>query len=158
MYSVKVTTLEAQPMLLMPWVGPYAEIDKGFQRLEEILAAAKISAPEVEAIIGIYYDDPNEVPPAEQSADLGVLMSEMMAAPEGMQAGDLAPGRYAVLTHQGGFDALQKAWCWLYEEWLPSSGEQADDSRKPFELYADAMEPGVQPDAAEILICVPILG
>ncbi|MGN0934556.1 AraC family transcriptional regulator [Falsigemmobacter intermedius] len=158
MYPVRVTTLEQQPMLLMPWTGPYSEVEKGFEKLEEILAAAQVFAPEVEAIVGFYHDDPGTTPPEDQRADLGVLMSEVMAAPEGMTPSDLKPGRYAVLTHKGGFNSLMKAWCWLYDEWIPGSGEQIDDSRKPFELYADSLEPGVQPDDAEILICVPVLG
>ena len=158
MYSVNVTTLEAQPMLLLPWTGPYSEVEKGFERLEEILAAAKLSAPEVEAIVGFYLDDPGQTPPEEQRADLGVLLGEVSAAPEGMEARELAPGRYAVLTHKGGFASLMEAWCWLYDEWLPQSGEVIDNDRLPFELYADSMEPGIQPDDAEILICAPLKG
>lgn len=156
MYPVHVTTLEPQPMLLMPWTGPYASISDGFRRLEELLAAAQLRVPEVEAIVGFYLDDPEVTAPEAQRADLGVLMEDVIAAPEGMRAGEMSPGRYAVLTHKGGFDSLMEAWCWLYEDWLPGSGEVLDDGRLPFELYADSFEPGVQPDAAEILICVPV--
>ena len=43
-------------------------------------------------------------------------------------------GRHAVLHHRGPYAELNKAYRWLYREWLPKSGEQCAD-RPIFEEY-----------------------
>jgi AraC family transcriptional regulator len=46
----------------------------------------------------------------------------------------LAPGRVATLVHKGPYAELERVYRILYEEWLPESGEEADD-RPCFEQY-----------------------
>lgn len=57
----------------------------------------------------------------------------------------LAPGRYAVFTHQGPYSTLHQAWRGIYRDWLPASGEHLRDA-PPMELCLNNPKTTPPPD------------
>lgn len=66
--------------------------------------------------------------PADYSMDLCVGFDRLIEANgEGVKAGVIPGGRYAVLRYPGNTNNLEPAGLYLYRGWLPKSGEEARD-------------------------------
>jgi AraC family transcriptional regulator len=106
--------------------GDYAGIGSTFERLNT-LATGRGWVTARTRFFGIYYADPAGTPAANLESDA------CLSAPPGF-AGDgelrrltIAGGPYAVLAHVGPYAELERAYTWLYGEWLPASGEEPAD-------------------------------
>lgn len=101
--------------------GDYERIGGTFERLHA-LAAARGWVTEATRYFGVYYHDPAATAAADLRSDA------CLSAPPGFEGeGDLRPltlagGRHAVLLHVGPYAELDRAYTWLYREWLPTSG------------------------------------
>lgn len=76
---------------------------------------------------GVYYNDPRSAPVGEYRVDLCVSVSEDVPANEMGVLNKIIPARRcAVARHIGSRDNVVAA-AYLYEQWLPQSGEQQSD-------------------------------
>jgi AraC family transcriptional regulator len=50
--------------------------------------------------------------------------------------------RYAVFPHAGPISAINETWRWIFDIWLPTSGEKIADLPN-FELYDETFDPAV---------------
>ena len=84
--------------------------------------------PRISATFNIWYDDPDNTPPAEFRLGLcAATHREIAPNAAGIVASVIPGGRCAVLRHIGSDDALRRAAACLYAEWLPESGEELRD-------------------------------
>jgi AraC family transcriptional regulator len=110
----------------LPYVGPYMEIGQVFERLFAWAAGRSLMGPQTRTL-GIYYDDPNAIPPERCRSEACLLLPDG-ATPEGeAQTRIIAGGRYACIVHKGPYAELENAYRWLYHVWLPPSGEEPAD-------------------------------
>jgi AraC family transcriptional regulator len=84
--------------------------------------------------IGVYYDDPDGVAAKDLRSDAGLVIGPEVPVDGDLRIVEVPGGRHAVLHHRGPYAELNKAYRWLYREWLPRSGEQCAD-RPIFEEY-----------------------
>jgi AraC family transcriptional regulator len=105
-----------------------------FKRLLAIARSRGLAGPETPTI-GIYYDD-TAVTPVEalRSHACIAVPPTFTAAPDGLELIDLPEGDVAVGVHRGPYERLEESYRWLFGEWLPSSGREADD-RPCYETY-----------------------
>lgn len=76
---------------------------------------------------GIHYDDPRTTPPSEHRVDFAVECDrDIPGNPQGVIAKVIPAGRCAVARHLGSREHIAAA-VYLYEVWLPSSGELLRD-------------------------------
>lgn len=73
---------------------------------------------------GIHYNDPRTTQPAEYRVDFCVSVEHDVAAnPQGVMTKHIPACRCAVVRHHGSRENVSAAF-WLYDVWLPRSGER----------------------------------
>jgi AraC family transcriptional regulator len=132
--QVEITEIPALRVASVRHIGPYNQISKAFERLGQLAApAGLICTPEV-AMVGLYYDDPESVPPDQLRADAGLVVATDAKLPTGLDEQQLAAGRYAKTIHRGSYEQLGDTWARFLGEWLPASGNRLGDGPS-FEIY-----------------------
>lgn len=127
MYDVTIETLAPLSVIGIDHRGPYSEIGTSFGRLAAWAAGHGAMGPETR-MFGIYYDDPEAVPPEELRACACMLLPPH-AVPEGpVRRETLAGGRHASIVHKGPYAELEMAYRWLFTQWLPQSGEEVAEA------------------------------
>ncbi|MDJ1158492.1 GyrI-like domain-containing protein [Chelatococcus sp. SYSU_G07232] len=101
-------------------VGSYAEVGPAFDRILAWATGRGMAHP---TAVGVYYDNPAEVPVAALRADAGVVVPAEMTGVDEVGIVTLAAGRYARMSHRGPYTQLGQAYEWFYRDWLPASGE-----------------------------------
>ncbi len=92
---------------------------------------------EARGMVGVYYDDPSSVKPADLRSHAGVAVGNALPLPEGLEDVRLPGGKTAVLRFKGHYSGLPAAYDYLYGVWLPQSGEEAADSPS-YEFYVNS--------------------
>jgi AraC family transcriptional regulator len=83
--------------------------------------------PDKHKTYGVHYDDPHTTPPDQYRMDLCIEVDHDIAPnPQGVINKVIPAGRCAVVRHLGPRDNITAA-AWLYETWLPDSGETLRD-------------------------------
>lgn len=153
MYPVENRVEPARRVVGVWHEGAYDQIGGAFHTLSGILSTRDLW-PEVTAFMGVYLDDPAEVPVAELRSMAAVAVAEDLHLPEGLEQMHLAAGRHAVLRMTGPYSGLPAAYRWFYHEWLPGSGAVAR-AAPVLEIYLN--DPStVAPEALITEICLPV--
>jgi AraC family transcriptional regulator len=105
-------------------------------------------------MIGVYYDDPSVVGPADLRSHACFVVGEDVACPEGLEEVRTAGGRMAVLRFKGHYSGLPAAYDYLYGHWLAASGSEPADAPS-FELYVNSPM-DTRPEDLLTDICVPL--
>lgn len=122
---VDITTHEARRLATVRHLGPYNQIGQAFGQLCEALGPAlEQLAAAGAAMMALYHDDPDHVPPDQLRSDAAVVVPEGLALPAGLVEQRLPAGRYASVLHVGPYDQLGDAWSRFKREWLLGSGER----------------------------------
>jgi len=153
MYDVSIRDLQPVRLAALPHAGSYQEIGTTFERVFAWAAGRGLMGPQTRAI-GVYYDDPDATPAQALRSDAGITVGSDAPVDGGPRLLEVPGGRHAVLHHQGPYAELNKAYRWLYREWLPQSGEQCAD-RPIFEEYLN--NPRTLPPEQWLTdICLPL--
>lgn len=155
MYPVALKSWPDREVAALPHTGAYDRIGETFGRLDALMREHGLQDAITGPAVGVYHDNPQEVPAADLRSHAGVIVGPGTALPEGLERVILPGGQFAVLTMHGPFDGLPAAWAWLYGQWLPECGKTLAD-RPPFELYPDDMATTPAADR-RTLICVPVV-
>jgi AraC family transcriptional regulator len=76
------------------------------------------------------------------------------ATPAGMVRWVVAPGRYAVFTHEGHISAIGETWDCIWDEWMPASQLQHRVGAYELERYDERWNPSTGEGPVEIWIPV----
>lgn len=77
---------------------------------------------------GVAYDDPGSTAAADFRFDIcGSIEGSIPSNPQGVVADEIPAGRCAVVRHLGSHDMMDDKIRYLYNEWLPASGEELRD-------------------------------
>ncbi|MGH1349618.1 MAG: AraC family transcriptional regulator [Methyloligellaceae bacterium] len=153
MYDVEVKDIEAITIAAVHYKGSYMESGQAFEQLMT-WAGPKGLINETTRMIGVYYDDPNEVPEEELRTDAGIAVSDNLEVQNPIRLVNIERGTYAVLLHKGPYAELSKAYAWLFGQWLPQSGREAAN-RPCFEEYLNNPKE-TNPGDLQTLICLPL--
>ena len=88
--------------------------------------------------IGIFYDDPDAVPQAELRSAACMTVPADWTPSDGLAEQSIAGGHYARIVHTGPYAELKVSYDWLYQTWLPASGEEPRDLPTIEEYLNDA--------------------
>ena len=106
--------------------GPPALEHKTVRKLIEWRLANRLS-PDGHRHFGIHYNDPRTTPAAEYRVDFGISFDgEVAPNPQGVIGKMIPGGRCALARHLGSRENVSAA-VYLYEVWLPNSGETPRD-------------------------------
>jgi AraC family transcriptional regulator len=135
MYSVDIRDVAPIHLAALSHTGPYNDIGPAFDRLFVWAQGRGLVGPDTRSI-AVYHDDPGTVPASELRSHAGITVEPDVAAQDDVHILEVAGGRHAVIRHEGPYAELEKAYAWLYGEWLPTSGFEAAD-RPCYEEYVN---------------------
>ncbi|MEO0487103.1 MAG: AraC family transcriptional regulator [Pseudomonadota bacterium] len=136
MFDVTIETKPDMRMAAYAHKGDYTQIARAFEQFSAV-ASARGLWPQVEGMMGIYYDDPSTTPEAELRSHAGALLAPGAEVPEGLEEITIAGSRMARLRLKGPYTGLPAAYNHLYGPWLQASGEEPSDAPS-FELYINS--------------------
>ena len=153
MHDVVIRDLPTIRVAAITHTGPYMEIGTAFDRLESWATARGLLGPQTRSF-GIYYDDPEAVPPEKLRSAAALLLDREIPEDGTVHMTEIAGGRHAVLRHKGPYAELEGAYRWLYRDWLPASGH-TPANRPCFEEYLN--NPRTLPPEEWLTdICLPL--
>src|SRR5688572_19105625 len=132
--QVEITEMPALRVASVRHIGPYNQISKAFEQLGQLAGPAGLIGTPEAAMVGLYYDDPESVPPDQLRSDAGLVVSADATLPAGLDEQLLVAGRYAKTIHTGSYERLGDTWACFLGEWLTASGNRLADGPS-FELY-----------------------
>lgn len=133
MFDVTYQTLQGFPVAAIRHHGSYLAISRAFDQLHMTLGTRGLH-PQTGRMVGIYRDDPEAVAEADLVSWAGAEMVTPFDIDPPLERIDVAPGRFAVITHRGPYADLSRSYRWLYGVWLPQSGETVRDA-PALEIY-----------------------
>lgn len=154
MYSAQISTLAPHRAVALPHRGDYNGIGAQFERLYGWAGALGLLAAQPPRAFGIYYDSPADTPAERLRSDACLAVPPQTAPGEGMRWIEIAGGRHAVVIHTGPYSELQRAYDWLFCQWLPASGEEAGDAPVYEEYLNDSRS--LPPEQWQTSICLPL--
>jgi AraC family transcriptional regulator len=155
MSPVTIRTDPARRLAAVPHKGPYPEIGRAFEKLGSTVAARGFYG-RVGHMVGVYYDSPADVKPADLRSHAGLEAPADLPIAPPLEEVTLPAGRHAVLTFTGPYAGLPAAYDQLFGIWLPQSGETPADS-PVFEVYLNSPM-DTAPDDLVTEICLPLAG
>lgn len=131
MYQARIETIPPCRVAALPHRGSYAHIGQAFERLAAWAAGRGLMGPQTQSF-GLYYDDPHGTPEAQLRSHACISL------PDGVHLdGEELPGlcelstpggSCAIVLHVGPYAELERAYDWLYGQWLPDSGRTPADA------------------------------
>jgi AraC family transcriptional regulator len=103
--------------------GDYQLTNRAFERLMTLAATTGLLRADTR-IFGIFHDDPAAIPQGELRSTACISVPDEWLPVGELEATHLEGGRYARLIHVGPYTELHRAYDWLYQTWLPGSGEE----------------------------------
>ncbi len=152
MFHVTLRDLPAMRLAAIRHTGPYGGIGAAFDRAQAWGVARGLIGPDTR-FFGLYHDDPGSVPAERLRVEAGFTVGPGAAGEGEVRVLEVPAARVAVLRFRGPYAELERAYGWLYGEWLPASGEEPADlpgleeyvndprSTPPPELLTDMMLP-----------------
>ncbi len=126
MFHVPLRELPAMRLAAIRHTGPYHGIGAAFDRVQAWGAARGLIGPGT-SFLGLYHDDPGSVPAVRLRADAGFTVGPEVVGEGEVRVLEVPAARVAVLRFRGPYAELERAYGWLYGEWLPGSGEEPAD-------------------------------
>jgi AraC family transcriptional regulator len=155
MYPVITRTDPARRLAAVPHKGPYHEIGRAFEKLGSTVAARGFYG-RFGNMVGVYYDSPADVKPADLRSHAGLESPADLPIEAPLEVVTLPAGRHAVLTFTGPYAGLPAAYDQLFGVWLPQSGETPGES-PVFEVYLNSPM-DTPPEDLVTEICLPLAG
>jgi len=153
MYPITIETFPGTILAALPHHGSYQEIGPVFTRAF-MLAASRGVAGQETAGFGVYFDDPEQVPVDQLRSLAGVSVAPDADLGEELVRFEIPACRCAILTYTGPYNEMNKAYNWMFSEWLPGSGAVPADFPM-FEQYVN--DPRTTPPAQlQTRICMPV--
>ncbi|MFP4015322.1 MAG: GyrI-like domain-containing protein [Chitinispirillaceae bacterium] len=159
MKDVKVDVEELPEMVVayVRHIGPYqgdsALFAQLWGKLMKWAGPRNLIGPDTK-MMSIYYDDPDISDESRLKVDVCITVPRDTSVDGEVGKLSIPAGKYALAHFEIDADEYEKAWSYVFGQWLPKSGFQPDD-RPTFELYRN--NPEEHPQKKHIVdICVPV--
>jgi AraC family transcriptional regulator len=160
MYSLQEVHTEYLPaitLLATRHLGDYQTIGMAFERLM-VWVAGKDLLESPMRTFALYYDDPISKPKQELISDACLCLPPTVDI-DSLAGGDvkvltIAASRCATYTFKGPYSELDKPYRWLYDTWLPQSGQEVGNN-PPYEEYLNDAR-STPPTELLTKICIPL--
>ena len=123
LYRVELERLPRLRVAMIEHRGDYRLTSQAFERLMAVAATTGLLSAATRTI-GIYYDDPESAAPADLRSAACITVPDGWAPSGDLREAHVEGGRYARIVHTGPYAELKNAYDWLYQAWLPTSGEE----------------------------------
>jgi AraC family transcriptional regulator len=151
--DVKVVTRENTRVYALRHEGDYQQIGATFGRLVAWLSGRDVASLNARSF-GIYYDDPISKPASELVSDACIAAPPNAKADGDVRVMEIPAARCATFLFTGPYSELDKPYRWLYDTWLPQSGQDVGN-HPPYEEYLNDART-TPPARLQTLICIPL--
>lgn len=153
--DIRISKLGTMRVACMEHIGPYNEIGGVFSWLWNY--AKQRSLPvDIEKWLGIYWDDPSEVPADKLRSEACVTIGTdvEMSDEEGVTIRTLEGGNYVIGTHVGSYSGLGASW----EEIWGNVMEKGQKHRNSpcFELHIKGGDDALPESEWVTELCIPV--
>jgi len=155
MYRVEHVVLPKLRVAAIHHRGDYRLTSRAFERLMTVAATTGLLR-QTTRTIGIYRDDPASVPQDELRSTACITVPDEWAPSGELVEAYVEGGRYARIIHTGPYPELRTAYDWLYQTWLPRSGQEPRDLPCLEEYLNDPRE--VSAKDLETAVMMPVQG
>lgn len=136
--NVEIKKVPPMRVAFIRHIGPYNQVGEAWGRLCVSLGKEGWLGADT-LFVGVSYDDPEVTPADKIRYDACVTVPERFTPREDIGVQVLAGGDYAVTTHFGPYENLNKTYARLYGQWLPRSGRKLA-TRPCLEVYLNSPE------------------
>jgi AraC family transcriptional regulator len=153
--NIETVWLKPIPCIMLFHTGPYEQIEQKFTELWSWIQANGV--PGMRSI-GIYFDNPDHVPPHQlRSAACVEVPDEWTPPARGLpgQLGEIDGGTYARVVHRGPYDQLAAVWEAMTKEIEGPMGKTIPENIPAFEIYVNDAET-TEPDQLVTELYMPI--
>ncbi len=128
----KIVELDPKTALCVSFRGDYKQLDYSgaFARMWALVKKQGLYSAGIEHI-GIFHNDPKVTDAADLLTDVCLVVKKTAVAEDGVGVLTIDGGRYAVFTHVGPYDDVQKVYDAIYGEWVPANCTCGDDCQCP---------------------------
>jgi AraC family transcriptional regulator len=155
--DVHIQNLPAIRIATLQHKGDYQTIGSTFERLM-VWAAGQGLVKAGTRTFGLYYDDPKSKPADELRSDACVEIppgyEHDASSHAEVRTAKTSDRRCAVFVFTGPYSELENPYRWLYDTWLPQSGEEPRNDA-PFEEYLNDAR-NTPPAELKTAICIPL--
>lgn len=123
-YRVEIEPFAGARLAAIAHRGDYQKIGNSFAKVQIFFAAHGLP---IARSFGIYFDDPESIPEDELRAEAGLVADVGIPAHEKIREIKIPAMRCASVLHKGPYAELERAYRYLFREWLPGSGYEAAD-------------------------------
>ena len=152
--TIEVVSVDPIRVLAIRNVGAYAELNRTYARLFE-LVLAQVSPEALAGIYGVPYDDPISTPPERLRFAAGLAVGNEGQANGELEELQVGRGSYARLRHVGDYDRVHETIDAAYAATIISL-DRAVDARPVFVHYLHDPEETPEPDL-EADVYVPLV-
>ncbi|WP_027175796.1 AraC family transcriptional regulator [Desulfovibrio aminophilus] len=131
--DVRIETLPERRVASVRHLGPYKEVEVAWIALCAWAGPRGLLTPAT-LFIGICYDDPQATGPEAIRYDASIPVGPDVCSEGQITVQTIPGGDYAVTTHRGPYENLEKTYAALMGGWLPQSGRMLRDA-PGFEIY-----------------------
>lgn len=117
-------------------IGPYDQIGPVFERLSEWAGKRNLFGSDTK-VIGVYYDDPEDTDADQLRSDACISVTGFVKTEDDIVGQIVGGGKYAVATHHGSYEELEKTWNEFYGKWLTENGVEYREE-PCFEMYLNS--------------------
>lgn len=133
---VEVKELAPFRIVFLRHTGPYSQVAATWGRLMNWAGRRGLLGPHARTI-GIVHDDPEVTPADKVRYDAAIVVNRPVEPEDDFGVTELPGGPYAVFTHQGPYDTLNRSYRRFFGAWLPASGREPRDAES-FEEYLNS--------------------
>ena len=145
--GVTLKKVESMKVALISVQGPYSEIGPVFGELYGWLSKKGVQPAGLP--FGIYYDNPDEVPPEECRYDICVPIAVQVESDERVQIKELPEIEVASFIHKGAYEKVNSSWkkvyTWIYRNnYKPAGPGREVYLNSPEEVPEDSLLTEIQ--------------
>jgi AraC family transcriptional regulator len=115
--------------------GPYhVVIKQSFAKLHQLVGPRGLLRPGA-MMIAVCWDSPERVPAEQLRSDAALSVTSDYTGDAELPVMTLPGGRFAIVTHRGGYKTLPDTWNLMYRELIPDARLIVRPTAPPFEHY-----------------------
>jgi AraC family transcriptional regulator len=147
-YQIMIKTTEKMTIVYLEHMGPYDQMGELFAQLGKYGAQKQLAGQ----ILGIYYDDPQVVPPTSLRSELGMIVTEGFEPDSGYKVKELPGQKVAYAVLKGPYAEIANEYPYIYK-WIEEKGYKPAGPLR--EIYLKA-GPDVPSDQLLTEVQIPI--
>jgi AraC family transcriptional regulator len=147
-YEIRVKNTDAMTLVYLEHIGPYDRMGDVFARVGDYAAKKGLTGD----IVGIYFDDPTQVPAERLKARVGITVPQGTAPDSGFGVEEIPAQEVVYAIMKGPYDEIAKEYPHIME-WTQERGYQM--SGPLMEIYLEA-GPDIPPEQLVTEVRIPI--